>query len=381
MTSPSFKHDNFSSSEVMRSLEKLTVEKLGPAKPPLTKQAEINYTPSSNLMENVLRLCAGLKTSGMIKEANELETNFLQYKRAQTLYDTHKETGDDLIEQAHPEGSHKLRDLDSPEATVEDILEQHVKILQVMNKGTPKGKLSSASLINKVKLALAGQEDVDNLYNQANVAFQKFKNVYDAIASKLGEEVGSNDAFFNVISNALTKKSAYQMQNMENYLTKSLSGLQSDKEPGFFSSAAEKQTWQNEILPLINIANRYATTFQFLVKNIRQTEADAKTNLVKQQYDPDYVAKKEVPPADALIGKGNSLVDRITALGLTQAGSNPVVKSWIPKQINAIKDVMSRFSRLPASQVQAQRQEFETEMTQLEAQVNRAETQIANLKG
>lgn len=152
-----FKHSDFSSSEVMRSLERLVVQK-GIVKPEqFIKQASItksaDYLPTENLTENVMKLCGGLRSQGLVKQASELEANFLAYKQAQTLYQAHKETGDDLIESAHPEGSHKLRDVDSDEATFEDILEQHVKSLQVANK-TPKGKLSSAALISKVKTVL-----------------------------------------------------------------------------------------------------------------------------------------------------------------------------------------------------------------------------------
>jgi hypothetical protein len=153
-----FKHVKFEDSPTMRALEKVAREK-GLVKPePLTKKASVvkkaDLTPSDNLMENILKLCNGLREKGMVKDASELETKYLQYKQAQTLYEAHKETGEDLLEEAHPEGSHKLVDVDSAEAVVEDLLDKHDLIEEVAEK-EPKAKLSdAASVIGAVKNVL-----------------------------------------------------------------------------------------------------------------------------------------------------------------------------------------------------------------------------------
>jgi len=67
-------------------LEKVAKEK-GLVKPEslekkaaLTKKAD--YTPTPDLMENIFKLCAGLRSNGLVKEANEIETNYLNYKKA-----------------------------------------------------------------------------------------------------------------------------------------------------------------------------------------------------------------------------------------------------------------------------------------------------------
>lgn len=154
-----FKHVKFEDSPTMRALERVAKEK-GLVKPePLKKTAAAkkpNYTPSSDLMENILTLCAGLRNQGFEKEASELENNYLMYKQAQTLYETSKETGEDLVQSAHPKGSHRLENVEGDEAVVEDILDQHMKMLEKVNK-TPNGKLvSNAQLISEVKKALGG---------------------------------------------------------------------------------------------------------------------------------------------------------------------------------------------------------------------------------
>lgn len=157
-----FKHVKFEDSPTMRALEKVAREK-GLVKPePLTKKASLtkkaDLTPTANLMENIFKLCHGLREQGMVKEASELETSYLQFKQAQTMYETSKETGEDVLDQAHPEGSHKLEDVDSTEAVIEDLIERHEKTEEVAEKN-PKGKLSdAASVIARVKTVL-GQAD------------------------------------------------------------------------------------------------------------------------------------------------------------------------------------------------------------------------------
>lgn len=154
-----FKHTNFEDSVTMRSLEKLARDQGLVKDQPMTKAAasELDLSPSESLTENVLKLCAGLRGAGFDKYAVELEEKFLNYKQAQTLYEVNKETGDDLVHAAHPKGSHKLENVDSDEAVIEDILDQHMKHVKMVEK-VPTGKLSSAhSILKAVKVAL-GQE-------------------------------------------------------------------------------------------------------------------------------------------------------------------------------------------------------------------------------
>jgi hypothetical protein len=153
-----FKHVKFEDSPTMRALEKVAKEK-GLVKPePIQKQAsapkKLDLTASTDLMENIFKLCTGLRAQGFVKEAAELEVDYLNYKRAQTLYQAHKETGEDLLQMAHPDGSHKLEDVEGDEAVFEDLLDRHVKSLQMVNK-KPTGKLTNANaLIKEVKKVL-----------------------------------------------------------------------------------------------------------------------------------------------------------------------------------------------------------------------------------
>lgn len=158
-----FKHIKFEDSPIMRSLEKVAKEK-GLVKPESVLQKlasrpavkKVDATPSTNLMENIFKLCEGLRSQGLVAEANELEVNYFQFKQAQTLYEAHKEKGEDLIHAAHPDGSHKLEGVEGDEACFEDILDQQVKTLQKIQK-KPTGKLeSNAHVLSEVKKALGG---------------------------------------------------------------------------------------------------------------------------------------------------------------------------------------------------------------------------------
>src|SRR5580692_10358469 len=129
-----FKHIDFADSETMRSLERLAVKK-GLCKPEeIKKTAAIDLFASSNLTQNILNLCSGLRASGMNKYAEEIEQKYIYYKKAQTLYDVSKETGEDLIDAAHPNGSHKLRDVDSDEAVIETVIDQHLAAIKMLDK-------------------------------------------------------------------------------------------------------------------------------------------------------------------------------------------------------------------------------------------------------
>ena len=161
---------------VAKYLEKIAVEKgmVAPEKHKSVSEvaAKINtLKPGKDLGENVIKLCNALRAQGFSKYADDVESKFLQYKSAQ--YNVVKETGDDLIETSHPEGSPKLPDMEG-DCTIENILEKHKKIQQVMDK-QPTGKLAVKDAINVVKILLAQQssdieEQKTNIYTKVNEA-------------------------------------------------------------------------------------------------------------------------------------------------------------------------------------------------------------------
>jgi hypothetical protein len=167
-----FKHVKFQDSAVMRSLERVAQEKGLVKEEDLVKTASLskkaNLTPSDNLLENLLKLSAGLRESGFSKYADELEDKAFAYRQAQTLYETSKEKGEDLVDAAHPKGSHKLEDVDGDDlATIETIIDQQLKDLEMIEK-KPTGKLASAKdILNAVRVVLA-QDATDQITDQIN---------------------------------------------------------------------------------------------------------------------------------------------------------------------------------------------------------------------
>lgn len=182
-----FKHTKFEDSSTMRSLVKVAQDK-GWIKeePTLQKTAapKLDLEPTGNLTENLVKLCTGLRASGFDKQADELESKFVQYKKANAEYGVTDEKGEDLVHDAHPEGSHKMEDIDSPEATFEDILDKHVKMMQVVDK-EPNGKLSSANqILNAVRKVLAQSTDTNTGLTQPviNYIMSYFKNIDDQLS-------------------------------------------------------------------------------------------------------------------------------------------------------------------------------------------------------
>jgi hypothetical protein len=179
-----FKHIDFSSSEVMRSLEKVALKRgmIAPEPaPPMPAPAPSKNPAEADFTENLLTLCSKLRSQGFHKQANELENKFLFFKQAEAkLYDVSGETGEDVIDFAHSEGGKKLDKDWSDLGTVETITEQHKKITDVIEK-MPKGKLAGKNAINAVKIILGQdfneQELNDNIDRNIQAAEQLWDNI------------------------------------------------------------------------------------------------------------------------------------------------------------------------------------------------------------
>lgn len=147
-----YKKADFYNSPTMRQFAKIASDK-GWLKSEIKKEAS-NNEPKS-FIENTLSLTSELKNQNdelLNKLAEEIEFNLIQYKTANSnLYNVFKETGEDLVDQAHPKGSHKLEGV-LGDAIVETVVDQQHKIHEVVFK-KPKGKLANQKLIELVKQA------------------------------------------------------------------------------------------------------------------------------------------------------------------------------------------------------------------------------------
>lgn len=128
-----FKKTSFNESEIMREYARVALDQKIITLEPVKKTASevISLKPTDNLTQNIMTLCAALRSAGNIAQAKELECNFINYKSAEThLYNVTNETGEDLIDQAHPDGSPKVTDdKESVVETESDIHDAVVKML------------------------------------------------------------------------------------------------------------------------------------------------------------------------------------------------------------------------------------------------------------
>jgi hypothetical protein len=183
-----FKHIAFNESETMRELSRIAIDKkmIKPSAPIIKEASAPDYSVSTSLTQNILKLCSGLRANGLSKYADEVESKFITYKKAaQECYNVSGEEGTDLVNAAHPEGSHQLVDVPG-DSLVETIIDRQLADLKTIDK-EPKGKLGTTKdIIKEVKRAL-GQETknidyracIDSL-NQARSSFDKAKSLVDA---------------------------------------------------------------------------------------------------------------------------------------------------------------------------------------------------------
>jgi hypothetical protein len=247
-----FKHVQFEDSVTMRSLLKVAQDK-GWVKPePITKSAasiQLDITPTNDLMENILKLCGGLRHAGLESYANELELKLINYKRANSLYETSKETGDDLIESAHPQGSAKLEGVEG-DAVVETILDTHLKMLEMVNKKV--NTKSAKDIINAVKIIVA--QDTSGLDESLRNTLSRIKQILQKISSMIEStkdltfstsSLGSYQAGFNQLANNPTIDNLNKMKNLLGKLTFRL-------KPGMVMGVSE-DTW-SVVGPLLDSA-------------------------------------------------------------------------------------------------------------------------------
>lgn len=375
-----FKHVKFEDSPTMRALEKVAKEK-GLVKPePLQKKASVtkkaDYTPSDDFMENIFKLCAGLRANGLEKAAAEVEVNYLKYKQAQTLYETSKEKGEDLVQAAHPKGSHKLEGVEGEEATVEDILDQHKKIKDVVEK-KPTGKLSNAQVLREVKKALGQMAPPKETESEIN---SKIDAILAAMPRQFGAIVTSvnryGDSDWATINKGTSQDKAAQVYNVlgvrpfdrtqYNTLTKAYSDfINWASDTGAFEDSVwhssehneqSKQLWNSNVAPFINpFRNALAQLNSWLVKR------DTIRTLVDQgtYKDPGEVGKPiTIGPVEIKEGPLGPVYRQINSLKMQlntwstyrSISSDPEAAKWVTDEIKELDGIAARMDKVPENE-------------------------------
>lgn len=365
-----FKHVKFEDSPVMRSLEKVAQQKGMIKADPIEKTAAVKKTttslvPSTSLLDNVVRLCAGLRERGFQKQAADVEAHFAQYKQAQTLYETHKEKGEDVIEFAHPEGSHKLENVDADEAVFEDILDQMSKTLEKVEK-KPTGKLTeSQKAIEAVKVILGATPlDLNALYAQAEDALEKYRSVASTIAMRMGESADYNAEYMDAVKNVLDGRrvhaagGAFGRRPFSEVLLAAIGDMKSGLEPSYFNpfglggpsswDPKEEAAWK-EVEKFWPVLKKYADRFQSVVSQIESIEGGKASQEASQEatkeiseVDPESAADAAASKLQGLIATINADIGKIQDKKLPNAAS---LVAWLNKArdqfaAKALQDLM-----------------------------------------
>lgn len=332
-----FKHTKFDDSATMRSLIKVATEKGWVKQEPIQKTASESEDlfPSNSLTQNIIKLCSGLRSSGLNTQADELETKFLTYKQANSLYGVHKEEGKDLIDAAHPEGGHKMENLEG-DAVIETILEKRLKILNVVNK-KPTGKLAShTDIMNAVKVALGG--DPSKIQAQLNKVLRSVNTIFS-----LNEQQGflrkisldGEDELKALINSAI--QSAKNPEVLEGLLYQIKSGLgsfYSGYKPGWAFGGVTDEVWAS-MEPLFALANGALAAAQKLL-----SEPDAPT--------APAVVKK---PLEDLINQVNAVRNKVQSWkSIGPVIKQPTAIKWINTELSNLEDILNRYNAAPEDQ-------------------------------
>lgn len=226
-----YKNIRFEDSPVMRSLEKLAINKglIKPETMEKTAQSKVpvasTLAPTTNFEENVMRLCAGLRSAGRVKQASEIETKFFNLKKAEHLYDTHGEKGEDVVNFAHPDGSHQMKGIEG-DALIETTLDAHKAYERLVNK-VPTGKNKQAhremvelirqagkvdvkknalnaiaTILSSSKVATASMEDVQKLMQMASSETQAAIDLAERAGDLYGNTIVGARQHAQIVANA-----------------------------------------------------------------------------------------------------------------------------------------------------------------------------------
>lgn len=351
-----FKHTKFEDSVIMRSLEKVAVEK-GLIKPAeMTKLAsKTDLTPSGILSQDIMKLCNGLRQSGLHAQAEDIEKKFIKYKIATNIYETSTEKGEDLVHAAHPKGSHKLEGVDG-DAVVETILDNHLAAIKMIEK-KPTGKLAmnnTSDIIKAAKLVLgqatATRALLSQAYNlmlkSAHMAKQAIESSGDTILSARGRNV---------------------------FVMNKISRTTNDNKDIVSSPNITMENYSDFIQNLKDFKTAVAPTWLGGIDN--KTVTDVIYANIDQALDLASRAKEEF--SQSIIGKPSS-VESVKPAAVAPAQS--VEFANLSNKINNVKSKISSFSMLMNEVPQASRNRLVTWLQAQESNVLAVEKNLEQLK-
>jgi hypothetical protein len=297
-----FKHIKFDESATMREFERIGVakgiikeesilEKLAARKP--IKKA--NLDPTSNLTENVIKLCSGLREGGLEAYAEELEQAFMIYKRSDNLYNVTKEEGEDLIDAAHPKGSHKLDGVDG-DATIETVIDQHLADIKMIGK-QPTGKLTTAAeVIAAVKMVLGqtvvNKDEIEDKNNKISILLSQVAALMRTYYSQANEylTISMPTKIFGMIEMAKRDPTFTNLKEIKTHILE----LERRVKPGWIFGLSDDEDghrkW-NTLVPRITNSIRYINTAIGIANEISDIKAARSEKLyIEEQNDSEKPA-------------------------------------------------------------------------------------------
>lgn len=380
-----FKYTKFEDSVTMRSLTKVAQDKGWIKEEPVVKTAapKLDLKPSEDLTENLLKLCSGLRASGFEKQADELESKFVGYKRAQSLYGVSNEEGDDLVHAAHPKGSHKLEDVDSKEAVFEDILDRHNQFVNVVNK-KPVGKLSSSRhVIDTVKVILAQAATAEQFQSAIQNAVKEINNNVNTVSRLADKELTfSTQQYADAISQLTQNPTIDNLKEAQTWLSKFRTRLDPEGLLHYATlgaSGLSEDTWRGVqgLLNKADVAVKNAISWRGQLKDLQFEQGALPPASPATSVQVGEVSNV----ADPVVGKGSNLINTLKAYqAIGTVAKNSAAMNWIKSQMKEIQDVMTRYNGAEATgQLDRVKKSLEQEMNTKEVEVNDFYNKVAKV--
>lgn len=351
-----YKHTDFNDSIIGRELAKIAIEKglATPDEPVKFKKVAEAYKeasalkPTDNFDENILKLCNGLRAQGFDKYATSIEVKFLQYKQADaanSLYDVSGETGEDLVGSAHPDGSHKMENMDG-DCTIETILDRH-KMMEHTVMKHPTGKLAAKDALNIARIILAqdsGLDDAKISQDKADIN-TKVLNAYNKINKALTtmSQVASTALHYDPLT-----------PNAHPWLTTLLEVMPGGQIPGLLLSffAKYSDSIKDKQVRLKGAYGDYQkeSSYEHLQSII--SAADDAAEIVKNMPDDAQTVKTSVQTnIDNGIAELNAAAAKWGTIGATQttAPQGTTQATFTPQQQAAIKQTDDLVAKIKLS--------------------------------
>lgn len=312
----------------------------------------------TSLTATLLKLCNKLRAEGYNKYAESIENKFVNYKTAGVhLYQAHKETGEDLVDQAHPYGDNKIvPDVSDNNGDVETIVSRHKKIVDIVNK-QPTGKL--ASYVEQCKIAL-GQDIQENIASLANAAKHNITQAY-TMAEGIG---GMSNSVFSLSYGRSAYINFMKMMNIQPITVSNLKDaeealnyFESSMEPHYIGNGGvDEEVWP-KVKPFIdatrsNLNNLRKLVIQYYSNTGGETSSGEQENISTEGIKSVLSAtidkiKSELEQARSL----EKSVDQFTGKATDQGKSGFLnkVKGSIGSYITDISSVLNKLVQMETS--------------------------------